>query len=87
MSTSLLDRLRKQADEIGEGGERSYGQSEGQSIEAFQSDFFMIEQYESQGLLDITREPHRESNSANRYVDNVRVKLTRRGVERWASKR
>ena len=71
-----LDQLAEQGE-----GEISLGPEEGQDLEAFQATVSFLRDYKRQGYLIIVRE-HKESRTAHRYIDRIRVRLTDRGV-RW----
>jgi hypothetical protein len=77
---SLLERLSELAQK-GE-GEISIGPQTGQDLDAFQATISFLRDYEQRGYLTIMRE-HRESRSAERYIDRVRIRLTESGVEHW----
>jgi hypothetical protein len=85
MNSQLEDFLRKLADEVGTNGERNFGQPLGQAIESFQADVDRLYMYEAEGMLD-TSIPHEENRSGNKYIDSIRVKLTKDGEEKWRSK-
>lgn len=70
-----LDQLAEQGE-----GEISLGPEEGQELEAFQATVSFLRDYEGQGYLTIVRE-HKESRTAHRYVDRVRVRLTDSGIQ------
>lgn len=86
MSSQLEKALRQHAEELGDNGERYYRPADGQSLEHFQFDVERIERYEGEGLLEIVGTPHRESQSGQRYVDNLRLRLTPAGVDKWRDK-
>lgn len=83
MSSHLEESLRRHAEELGDNGERWYHPADGQSLEHFQLDVERIERYEAEGILEIIGTPHRESQSGQRYVDNLQLRLNPEGVERW----
>ncbi|HEX7771526.1 MAG TPA: hypothetical protein VF435_03840 [Pyrinomonadaceae bacterium] len=75
-----LDEKLDQLAELDD-GEVTIAPERGQDVEAFQATVSRVRRYAEQGYLIISREK-RESNTGQRYVVRLRVRLTPAG-KRW----
>ena len=85
MGDRLEEFLTRLAREVGADGEKFYNLTPGQDLDVFGIDVDRLYRYEAEGLLD-TSAPHREQRSGKSLIDSIKVRLTERGVRRWASR-